>query len=222
VRAVQRAVGNRAVQRLLGPAEQHVAEERTAGAIPSPGSLKESAGPRAIEFPHADRIAAVLDSPATLNSVVDPAACTEQGTPAFTEGEITHFATESPDLHVAAHEAAHQLQHSGVTRDAGLGPEGHAGAVADSVVSGRPVGGLIGDAGAPVPASRHNYTDADGSGNWKGISAGAVFTRLADTGETWTRGSQEAYATAALVTQANDILEKRKSGSPCPLTAARR
>jgi hypothetical protein len=144
--------------------------------------------------------------------VVDPAGCADAGTPAFTEGGVTHFASASPDLHVAAHEAAHQLQQSGVARDAGLGAEGHAGAVADSVVAGTPVGGLVGSAGAAVPAGRYNYTDADGNANWKGVSPGAVFTRLADTGETWTRGTHEAYATAALITQANDALGKQKSG----------
>ncbi|MFD0521149.1 hypothetical protein [Paractinoplanes durhamensis] len=36
-----------------------------------------------------------------------------------------------------ANEAAHVLQHSGQTGDAGLGAEGHAGAVADAVVAGR-------------------------------------------------------------------------------------
>jgi hypothetical protein len=179
------AGGNQAVARLLSPAG----------------------------FPHSDRITAALGHSGPLRGVVDPAGCSARGTPAFTDAGVTHFASAAPDLHVAAHEAAHQLQHKGLTRDAGLGAEGHAGAVADAVVSGGPAADLIGDAGAPVAAGRHNYTMANPEGKWKGTDpAVAPTNKLADTGETLTRGSHDAYATAVLITQSNEILQKRQSG----------
>src|SRR6185503_6509534 len=65
------------------------------------------------------------------------------GARAFTYGERIAFA-ESPDLHTAAHEAAHVVQQRrGVSVTDGVGADGdayerHADAVADAVVAGRP------------------------------------------------------------------------------------
>ena len=168
--------------------------------------------PAPMAFPHGDRVLRALGVNGPLTSVRDILGCEKRGTPAFTDGLITHFAAETPELHVAAHEAAHQLQHAGVTRDAGLGPEGHAGAVADAVREGWPAVVLIGNRGAPVSSARRNYTLTDGVGQWKGVSPGAVFAKLADTGEVWVRGGHTAYATPGLITLANNTLQARQSG----------
>jgi hypothetical protein len=177
--------------------------------------LQESGGNQAVgrllsqEYPFADRINAALGRTVPLRGVVDPAACAEAGVPAFTEGGVTHFADARPGLHVAAHEAAHVLQHSGQATDAGLGAEGHAGAVADAVVAGRSATDLVGAGGARVPSGRHNYTPADGKAQYRGVSPGSVFTRLADTGEAWSRGPHLLYATAAMIEAAAATLGPR-------------
>lgn len=164
------------------------------------------------DYPFAGVINAALGRTAPLHSVVDPAGCADAGVPAFTEGGVTHFADAKPDLHVAAHEAAHVIQHSGQTADAGLGAEGHAGAVADAVVAGQPAGDLVGASGERVPAERHNYTLANGKAEYKGLSGGAVFTKLADTGEAWSYHPHELYATSSMIDAAAATLAGQKSG----------
>ena len=126
-----------------------------------------------------------------------------EGTVVVTDEYVTHFASKDPDLDIAAHEAAHQLQHTGVTRDAGLGPEGHAVAVAATVREGRSAGSLIGSSGEHVPGAVRGYVETDKYGG---------LGRLGETGDTLTFKSQEAYATPALIAQANGILKARKSG----------
>ena len=79
--------------------------------------------------------------------------------PAFTDGLVSHFASAEPPVHVAAHEAAHQLQHAALTNDQRLGPEGHAQGVADAVTTGRSARALIGPLGARVGPGVRDYTD---------------------------------------------------------------
>jgi hypothetical protein len=75
-------------------------------------------------------------------------AATGIGAQAFAMGNHVAF-REAPDLHTAAHEAAHVVQqHGGVQLSGGVGQEGdaherHADAVADRVVSGAPAGDLL-------------------------------------------------------------------------------
>jgi hypothetical protein len=163
-------------------------------------------------FPYSQRILQATGASLSLSSVLDAPGCARRETPSFTEGMTTHFSSETPSLHVAAHEAAHQLQHAGLTRDFGLGPEGHAGAVADAITDGRPATALIGNRGQPVSLSTRNYVATDGAGKWKGVSAGAVFARLAENGEAWTRGGHDAFATPSSIASANNILQAKQSG----------
>ncbi len=78
------------------------------------------------------------------------------GAAAYATGHHVAFA-ESPDLHTAAHEAAHVVQQrGGVQLAGGVGAEGdayerHADAVADAVVRGEAVGSMLGEM-APSPA----------------------------------------------------------------------
>ena len=175
--------GNQAVQRFLrsGEAVGHV--------TPMP-------------FPYGEKISSTLGRSEPLASILDKQGCASRGTPAFTEGRLTHFATETPSLHVAAHEAAHQLQHAGITRDAGLGPERHAGAVADAVVAGHRRSSLIGDTGSRVESAARNYVLTDRNNNWRDIEPGAGFKKLGEMGSTLTASGKEAYATPDLISQA--------------------
>ncbi|HEY3495286.1 MAG TPA: hypothetical protein VGK73_11395 [Polyangiaceae bacterium] len=178
------------------------------------------------DFPHGDRIRRALGVEQPLRASLDPQACAERGTPAITDGTGTRFADREPSLHVAAHEAAHQLQHAGVTRDGGLGAEGHAALVADTVVRGGSAAHLIGNAGERVPVASRNYqigtwdegrkvylpfTPAAGSQKVHQSGHGAD-VRLGDLGSTLTLGSDWAFAEAGLITSANQALQARGSG----------
>ncbi|MFB6183955.1 MAG: hypothetical protein ABEI96_05315 [Haloarculaceae archaeon] len=80
--------------------------------------------------------------------------------PAYTEGTTTYFEDATPDLEVAAHEATHLAQHAGLTRDQGLGPEGHASAVAQRVTAGESARDLLGQRGSRVSSAARPYTEA--------------------------------------------------------------
>ena len=80
-------------------------------------------------------------------------ACNAMGAAAYATG--THVAfRDPPDLHTAAHEAAHVVQqHAGVNLAGGVGREGdsyerQADAAADAVVAGRSAEALLGAAGS--------------------------------------------------------------------------
>ena len=80
------------------------------------------------------------------------------GATAYTMGNDVAFTGGSPDLHTAAHEAAHAVQQrSGISLPGGVGKAGdshekHADAVADRVVAGRPAGDLLGQYGGGAGA----------------------------------------------------------------------
>jgi hypothetical protein len=162
-----------------------------------------------ILFPHGREIDRSLGTAAsTRTAVVDRAECERCGVEAFTDGGVAHFRSESPALDVAAHEAAHLMQHDGRTGDMGLGAEGHAQAVSRSVQDGRPARHLIGAGGTSVSPSVRPYTEvpasAQSAAEW---SAGGAL-RVADNGLLATResGSHDAWAHSALITVANLIL----------------
>lgn len=98
-------------------------------------------------FPHLPRIQAAFGGYdlASLRAHLDARAiqaARELRAEAYTSGEHVAFA-KAPDLHTAAHEAAHVIQQrAGVSLEGGLGQEGdryerHADQVADAVVAGR-------------------------------------------------------------------------------------
>src|SRR5690349_8083022 len=53
-------------------------------------------------FPYSDRILQATGTSFSLRSIRDALGCAHRGTPAFTDGTVTHFASETPGLHVAA------------------------------------------------------------------------------------------------------------------------
>jgi hypothetical protein len=75
------------------------------------------------------------------------------GAEAYTVGRSVAFASAHPSLHTVAHEAAHVVQQqSGVRLKGGVGQVGdpyerNAEAVADAVVAGRPIPGILGGPG---------------------------------------------------------------------------
>ncbi|MCG8420469.1 MAG: DUF4157 domain-containing protein [Proteobacteria bacterium] len=86
------------------------------------------------------------------------AACESMGAAAYATGHNVAFAS-APDLHTAAHEAAHVVQQrGGVSLSGGVGQAGdryeeHADAVADAVVAGRSAEDLLGQVATRNSAS---------------------------------------------------------------------
>lgn len=188
---------------------------RLAGGAPQRPDAARAAAPRAIPFPHASAIQSATGAAIPGSAVHDPEACRRQGVPAFTYGSVTVFATPAPALPVAAHEAAHQLQHAGHTRDAGMGAEGHAQSVAHLVAAGASPRGLLGARGRPVAPALRPYTvipaAAQAATRQWAIGSDA---RVADTGQMVTSVSDRhrCYADPALIGAADLVLRARRSG----------
>ena len=171
--------------------------------------------PTSVPFPHAPAISAATGvSAAAFPAVHDPSIQRRCGVPAYTDGSIAYFASRSPELRIAAHEAAHVAQHSGLTRDAGLGPERHAHAIARATAAGASARHLIGSNGARVAPDVRHYTEIPeasqtASGQWK-VGSDA---KVGDQGRTVTTEYQhEAFADPALIRESNKILKVKGSG----------
>jgi hypothetical protein len=169
------------------------------------------------ELPHLDRIQASFgkhDVGHVRAHVGDQAsqAASAIGARAYASGDRVAF-REQPDLHLAAHEAAHVVQQKGgVHLKDGVGQHGgagdeletHADAVADKVVRGESAESMLDQ----TPGGRGAASDAVqmyAEGTIKGEHA-----RIAETGDAAVVGeenySQKVYATDALITQANGLL----------------
>ncbi len=159
-----------------------------------------------MEFPHASQIRSALGVSDPLMALHDPEGCRGRGVPAFTQHTTAHFADKCPSLGVAAHEAAHVLQHRGRTRDRGLGAEGHAMAVESAMSSSGSAKALIGNHGAAVTSSTRGYVATE-DGTYQ----------VAETLEAATTGGQDAYATPGLIASAAAVLKAK--GSDIELSA---
>lgn len=180
---------------------------------------------RAIPYPHAAQISNALGAPVVGNAVVNETECTRRGVLAFTDASTTHFATGTPSLHVASHEAAHLLQHAGETNDAHLGAEGHAHTVANAVTSGAGARHLLGKDGAPVTATSHNYTYVmPGEQQMTGEYATGHTMMVSHDGRAAVAsedGNNKAcYADLALVSSSNKTLKAKKSKIQLAATGA--
>ena len=163
--------GKRALTEQLDPRSASVAEvggviqRRAAGEAEQGDDVQQTAeagvaGPGQ-QMPHADQIQASFGrheiSGVRAHVGGDAAtAASALGANAYATGNDVAFASQ-PDLHTAAHEAAHVVQQrGGVQLNGGVGQAGdayerHADAVADLVVQGRPAGTLLDrHAGAPA------------------------------------------------------------------------
>lgn len=173
-----------------------------------------------IEFPHLAAIESATGASLAGEAVLDPAGCKKRGTPAYTEGTVTHFSSATPSLAIAAHEFTHLLHHTGQSADHGMGAEGHAQAVAKSVLRGEDASHLLSDEGNAVIGDTHNYTsiatyeqDKDAQG-W--VNPEGEDLMVSDDGnlavtDSGFGNSQVAWAHAGDISAANAILEGQGS-----------
>ncbi|HRE91476.1 MAG TPA: DUF4157 domain-containing protein [Myxococcota bacterium] len=105
-------------------------------------------------------------------------ATQSMGAEAYASGNDVAF-KGAPDLHTAAHEAAHVVQQrSGVSLKGGVGQEGdpyeqHADKVADAVVAGKSAEGLLGEKGGGGGASVQKMVQRK-AGDPQGVTGGKV------------------------------------------------
>ena len=143
-----------------GSPDRAPGKQTLTGALPvHEAAARGTAGPGG-ELPHRDAIQQSFGPAFDLSTIRafvggDAAdACGDMGAAAFATGNSVAF-QQAPDLHTAAHEAAHVVQQAqGVSLYGGVGEAGdaherHADAVADRVVAGQSAAGLLGDAPAP-------------------------------------------------------------------------
>ena len=192
------------LEELFGAAVQPA--PRTAGA--------EERARVAVGFPHAASIQAALGVAIPGAAVVDPERCAQRGVPAFTDGNVTAFASGTPALEVAAHEAAHQLQHAGVTNDAGLGAERHAHQIARAVATGGDPRELLGPRGDPVAPAVRDYQELDALGQL--VTFGhAIGTPMRITDDldivTSAEPDERCFAAAERIVECNAVLENKQS-----------
>jgi len=141
-------VGDSVQRKADGPAAQRFDDGAVHDAAAAGGSGSGGA------LPHLDQIQTAFgpehDVSGVRAHVGGPAATASEqiGARAYATGSNVAF-RDSPDLHTAAHEAAHVVQQrGGVQLKGGVGAEGdpherHADAVADRVVRGEPAGDLL-------------------------------------------------------------------------------
>jgi len=126
------------------------------------------------KLPHLDRIQEafgshdVSDVKATVGGSAKEAS-EAIGAEAYASGDKVAF-KDSPDLHTAAHEAAHVVQQrSGVSVEGGVGKAGdryeqHADAVADAVVAGRSAAPLLDSFAGGTPGVQQKAVQRSASG----------------------------------------------------------
>ncbi len=189
------AMGGASADAVQMAEQRSIHESAAAGVSGSGGSL-----------PHAERIQAAFGPAHDVSHVrahvggAAAAASAAIGAEAYATGNHIAF-RQAPDLHTAAHEAAHIIQQRhGVALKGGVGQVGdvyerHADAVADRVVAGHSAADLLtaGPGGGAHSGGAHYAGDRAASG-----AAGAVQGRFTYNGQTYRRGFDAN--TKALVT----------------------
>ena len=181
-----------AAQKDKDPAGGGNGVQRKASGAAEPGAVHAAAergtAGASTALPHGDRIQQAFGAEHDVSGIKAhvggdaTAACEDMGASAFASGDHVAFAG-APDLHTAAHEAAHVVQQrAGVSLYGGVGAvgdgyEAHADAVADRVVAGESAADLLsgGPGGASGGVQRkavQQRTDAGGGGN--AVAAGAA------------------------------------------------
>lgn len=136
------------------------------------------------DFPHRPTIEDLFGQPIGARAALGggaAAACDELGARAYTRGDRVAFASTSPDLHLAAHEAAHTVQQrQGIQLSGGFGHAGDAhermaDEAADRVTRGESAADLFGGRGATsaAPAGVQMQQRPEGSGGqgWQAVVA---------------------------------------------------
>jgi hypothetical protein len=199
-------------------AEEEQAEEKTGGAAASvqqdgaggaqsPGKIHREArrglGHAVQTLPHADRIQSAfgrhdLSQVRTSTGGSAETANRRMGALAYTSGERIAF-RQPPDLHLAAHEAAHVVQQrEGLQLQDGMGRAGdpwerHADRVADAVVRGQSAEPLLDEVARPRSAASAR----------PGSSAAPVQHRLASSAVHLIEGAPKAAPPAAAAKAGN-------------------
>jgi len=154
--ALQRTIGNRAVQRLLAPPVQR--REEVPPEYDAPPDAVHAAARAGVQtasttLPYAAQIqrsfgAHDIDAVRAHQGPAAAGAAAAMGAAAYTTGDHVVFAG-TPDLRTTAHEAAHAVQQrAGVAVANGVGRAGdayerHADAVADRVIAGQSAEDLL-------------------------------------------------------------------------------
>src|SRR5262245_32338007 len=137
------------------------------------------------DYPHRQRIESLFGREVSAKAALGgdaTEACAGLGAQAYTRGDQVAFATGSPDLHLAAHEAAHTLQQSGgIQLAGGFGQAGDehermADQAADHVVRGESGAHLFapGRSGsAPGGVQLPPVGPGGGGASWAAVLAGA-------------------------------------------------
>ncbi len=167
-------------------------------------------------FPHRAAIEARLARSLPGAAVVDPARSNAMGAEAFTEGTTTTFAQPDPPLEVAAHEAAHQLQHAGKTRDDGLGAEQHAQQIARAIADERTAAHLITQRGRTVTPAIRRYTPIDTAAQTPDEWSAGGLVRVSDDGSMAVKqdsqyGSHKLWASSGMLAAGNAALKANGS-----------
>ncbi|HEX5867895.1 MAG TPA: DUF4157 domain-containing protein, partial [Beijerinckiaceae bacterium] len=134
-------------------------------------------------LPHGDQIQAAFgrhDVSHVRANIGGPAqaAARRMGALAFTSGDRIGF-REAPDLHLAAHEAAHTVQqHAGLSLPGNVGHVGdrwerHADRVADAVVGGRSAEPLLDQVTGPGASAREEQAEPDDAAVQRQITSGS-------------------------------------------------
>lgn len=157
---VARRASNAGLQREAAAVQRKAA----AGSEASTGAVHEAAARGTASpttaLPHADKIQASFGSAHDVSGVqahVGGDSASEMGATAYAAGNHVVF-DHQPDLHTAAHEAAHVVQQArGVNLYGGVGEAGdsyeqEADAIADRVVAGESAADLLGPATTAAPA----------------------------------------------------------------------
>ena len=165
-------------------------------------------------LPHLDAIQASFGGGHDMSSVKAniggnaTEAASSMGASAYASGNQVAFGS-TPDLHLAAHEAAHVVQQrSGVSPSGGVGAVGdsfeqNADAVADRVVQGKSATDLLPEsssAGAATPAVQH-FVEDNVAGEYARASEDKKALLVGDS-----NFSQTLYATDGQISSANGAL----------------
>lgn len=150
-------------------------------------------------------------------------ASTAMGAEAYATGNDVAFKS-APDLHTAAHEAAHVVQQrSGVSLDNGVGKAGdsyerNADAVADAVVSGQSAAGLLGGAqGGRGEGLQKKDVQFTGTAAASGSSSSGSSSGGAASGSS-SGGASSGPSPEALAARLPQVSYTRADGTVVPLT----
>jgi hypothetical protein len=144
------------------------------------------------------------------------AACDDLHAEAFTMGSSIAFASPSPSMHLAAHEAAHVVQQSnGVQLSGKMGKVGdsyevQADSAADRAVAGQSASDLLPSVGAIAPAPSNGAVQCFHK-PFGGTDFRVSDDGLLGVGQDSALGSKTAYATPGLIASASAALKAKTS-----------